>query len=95
MKTQNNRAFILHQNKYLPIKYSGNRSLTIPSISMTVGGKSVTLEIPVPSEKVTAETMLPLFQALTNFLVEMSVKAAEKKAVRYPAVKVAELVAVN
>ena len=69
----------ISQRKHLPVKYSGNRTLTTASISMTIGGQPITLDIPLPTEKVSAETMLPLFQALTNFLVDMSVKATEKE----------------
>lgn len=64
---------------YLPATYDGNSNLVISTLDLTIGGQPVRLQIPLPTEKVTAETMLPLFQELTNFLVEMSVKSAEKE----------------
>lgn len=70
---------ISKRKKYIPITYSGNSPLTTANISMTIGNQPILLEIPLPTEKVTAETMLPLFQGLTNFLVEVSVEAAEKE----------------
>ncbi len=78
MHVQNSNPFVKPNEKYLHAVYSNSKTVAMTSISMTIGGQPVTLKIPLPTEKVTADTMLPLFQELTNFLVEMSVKSAEK-----------------
>lgn len=70
---------IQNRIKYLSVKYQDNHVLATSSLSLTIGGQPLTLEIPLPTEKVTAETMLPLFQEVTNLLVDISVKEAEKE----------------
>lgn len=79
MVIQSNFISTEQQKKFLPINYSGDHATTVASITLSVGGVPTILEIPLPVEKVTAEDVLPLFQGLTNFLVEMSVKTAEKE----------------
>ena len=79
MKNQSNIKNTSQRKKFLAVNYLGDYSKTIGSISLKVGGIRTELEIPLPTENVSAESMLPLFQELTNFLVEMSVKSAEKE----------------
>lgn len=73
------KTFTLKQDtKRLLIKYPTHIKIVTTTIDLSISGTPVRLEITLPSERVTAIIMVPLFHSLANFFVNFSVEDAVK-----------------